>query len=185
MKNLILIFSIAFSLQSFGQKYMVTPNGLRDESNTEKTYLVLEANGFTANQLFDNAIKYVNEKYKNPEEVIKGKIDGEYLKFDTYVSDFLLYNNSGVKIPIQATYTTELRFKEGKVKYEIISLEMTAKTGNYHVLFSGGLLSGYIIYKKNGKLFKGETKTDIEDYFNWYVNDLLKYLKGEDKSNDW
>lgn len=115
MKNLILIFAIAFSLQAFGQKYVVTPNGLRDESNTENTYLVLEAEGLTAKQLFDNAIKYVNEKYKNPEEVIKGKTDGEYLKFDTYVSDFLLYNNSGAKIPIQATYTTELRFKDGKV----------------------------------------------------------------------
>jgi hypothetical protein len=185
MKNLILIFAIAFSLQSFGQKYVVTPNGLRDESDTEKTYLVLETEGLTAKQLFDNAIKYVNENYKNPEEVIKGKTDGEYLKFDTYVSDFLLYNNSGAKIPIQATYTTELRFKDGKVKYEIILLDMTAKTGNYHVLFSGGLMSGYIIYKKNGKLFKEETKADIENYFNLTVNDLLKFLKGEDKSNDW
>ncbi len=157
MKNLILILAIAFSSQVFGQKYLVTPNGLRDEKDVEKTYLILEATGLTAKQLYDNAIKYVNEKYKNPEEVIKGKTDGEYLKFDTYVSDFLLYNNSGAKIPIQATYTTELRFKDGKVKYEIISLDMKAKTGNYHILFSGGLMEGYIVYKKNGKLFKEKT----------------------------
>lgn len=72
-----------------------------------------------------------------------------------------------------------------KVKYEIISLDMKAKTANYHVLFSGGLMSGYIIYKNNGKLFKEETKVDIENYFNSSLADLLKFLKGEDKSNDW
>jgi len=185
MKNLILLLTLTLSMQVFGQKYTVTQNGLRDENDVEKTFLVLEIDGLSAKQLYDNAIKYVNEKYKNPEEVIKGKTDGEYLKFDTYVSDFLLYNNSGAKIPIQATYTTELRFKDGKVKYEIISIDMTAKTGNYHVLFSGGLMEGYIIYKKNGKLFKEETKADIENYFNLSLNDLLKFLKGEDKSNDW
>jgi len=185
MKNLILILSLTFCTQIFGQKYVVTPNGLRDEKDLEKTYLVLETGSLTAKQLYDNAIKYINEKYKNPEEVIKGKTDSEFLKFETYVPDFLLYNNSGVKIPIQATFTTELRFKDGKVKYEIISLEMKAKSGNYQVLFSGGLFEGYIIYKKNGKLFKKETKADIENYFDTYVVGLLEYLKGENKSNNW
>ncbi|MCO5268753.1 MAG: DUF4468 domain-containing protein [Brumimicrobium sp.] len=185
MKNIVLIIAIAFSLQSFGQKYVVTPNGLRDKSDTTKTYLVLEANGLTAEQLFDNAIKYINENYKNPEEVVKAKTNGEYLRFNTHVPDFLFYNNSGTNIPIQATYTTELRFKDGKVKYEIISLDMVGKKGGFHLLFSGGLMSGYIIYKKNGSLFKEETKTDIENYFSLQVVDLLKFLKEENKSNDW
>ena len=129
----------------------------------------------------------MNENYKNPEEVIKGKTDGEYLKFETYVSDFLKYNNSGVKMPIQATYTTELKFKDGKVRYEITSLEMKSKTSDYRVIFSGGLLEGYIIYKKNGKLYKEETKLDIEDYFNSQVLNLLKFLRGENdaSADDW
>lgn len=186
MRNLFLLMVLTASAHVYGQAYTVTPDGLRDKSDNEKTYLVLEADGLSATQLYDNAIKYVNEKYKDPEEVIKGKTEGEYLKFDTHISNFIVYNNSGAKMPIQATYTTELRFKEGKVKYEIVSLEMKAKTANYYVLFTGGLLEGYIIYKKNGKLFKEEAKTDIENHFNIYVFDLLKFLQGDNNSDsDW
>ena len=184
MKKLILLLTLALSMQVFGQKYIVTPEGLRDVNNVSKTYIVYDINGLSTTQLYENAINYVNEKYKNPEEVIKGKIEGEYLKFDTYVSDFILYNNSGIKMPIQANFTTQLRFKDGKVKYEISSLDMKCKTSNYYVLFSGGMMQGYIIYKKNGKLFKEKAKLDIEKQINIYMMDLLNFLKGEDSSND-
>lgn len=78
-----------------------------------------------------------------------------------------------------------MRFKDGKVRYEIISLDMTSDDGKYRVLFSGGLLEGYIIYKKNGQLFKEGAKVDIENYFNVNINQLLNYLKGEGKMSDW
>jgi hypothetical protein len=177
--------AMLFVTSAFGQKLTVTPNGLRDSSDNEKTFVVLETGDMTAKQLYDNSIKYITENYKNPKEVIKGQTESEYLKFDTYVSEFLRYNNSGVKIPIQANYTVELRFKDGKVRYEVISLDMTAKSSNYRVLFSGGLLEGYIIYKNNGKLFKEETKEDIENYFNAEIERLTKFIKGETKKSDW
>ena len=52
------------------------------------------------------------------------------------------------------------------------------------VLFSGGMLAGYIIYKKNGKLFKEAAKNDIESYFNSYVSSLSSYLNGGG-NDDW
>ena len=53
------------------------------------------------------------------------------------------------------------------MRYEIISLDMLNQDDSkYKVLYSGGLFSGYIIYKKNGKLFKEKAKRDIENYFN-------------------
>lgn len=65
-------------------------------------------------------------------------------------------------------------------------LTIFQKTSDYRVIFSGGLLEGYIIYKKNGKLYKEETKSDIENYFNSQVMNLLKFLKGENASaDDW
>ncbi len=75
-------------------------------------------------QLSNNAIKYVNKNYKSPEDVIKGKIEGEYLNFITHVTDFLKVKVNGMSAPIEADYTIELNFKEGKVKYEVISLDM-------------------------------------------------------------
>jgi hypothetical protein len=45
-------------------------------------------------------------------------------------------------------------------------------------------MEGYIVYKKNGKLFKEKAKTDIESYFNNTVSGLSKFLSGEDDSTD-
>lgn len=145
----ILIF---FVFGSFAQKFEVTPNGLKDASNLDNSHVVIEADGVSASELYNNAYRFIQENYKNPKEVIKGNVKGEYLKFDTYAPSFIVYNNSGAKIPINATYTTELRFKDGKVRYEIVSLGMKGDSGGYSVLFTGGLLQGYIVFKKNGSL---------------------------------
>ena len=99
------------------QSLDVTPNGLRDSSDNEKTFIVLKIDNMIAKQLYDNAIKYIHKNYKSPEDVIKGKVDGEYLKFNTFKSNFLYVNNSGANILTDAKYTTELNFKDGKVKY--------------------------------------------------------------------
>lgn len=185
MKNILFFVAVVFSLQSFAQKYVVTQYGLRSSSDSLKTYLVLDIKGKSAIRLYNNAYKYINESYKNPESTIKGQIQGEYLKFETFAPDFIHYNNSGVKIPIQANYTTELSFKDEKVKYEISSLDMIAINGSFRVLFSGGLFEGYIVYKKNGKLFKADAKVDIEDYFQLGLNNLIEFLEEKNESNEW
>lgn len=147
--------------------------------------MVLEIDGKSTLELYNLAIGYINETYENPNAVIKGKVAGEYLRFSGYDANFMMYNNSGVKIPIQVDYQIELRFKDGKVRYEIIELDMRGSKSGIGVKFSGGVMSGYIIYKNNGSLFKPETKADIERYFNVHVNALLTYLQGAAKPSDW
>jgi hypothetical protein len=66
-----------------------------------------------------------------------------------------------------------------------MSLDMRSEDGRYSVLFTGGLLEGYIIYKKNGQLFKEGVKADIENYFNANLSQLLGYLNGKNKKSDW
>ncbi len=101
------------SLNVISQEYVVTEYGLKNKQDITKNYLVFdEMEGLSAQQLYDNAFKYINENYKNPNEVIKGNITGQYLKFITYDPDFIQYDNSGVDIAIGAKYTTELKFKD-------------------------------------------------------------------------
>ena len=185
MKNLILIFFIAISSFSFGQKFSVTPNGLRDEKSIDKSYLVIDAEGKNARLLYDNALKYITKTYKNPDYVIKGKIEGEYLKFVTHVSNFIIVNNSGAKILIDADYTIELSFKDGKVKFEVIELDMHAQGAVYKVLFTGGAFDGYPIYNKKGELKRPETKTDLETYFNSQVSLIEGSLIGTINEDKW
>ena len=185
MKKLILFFLTALSTLTYGQKLSVTTNGLRDINDNEKTFLVINVEGKTSKQLYDNALKYINKNYKSPDDVIKGKTDGEYLKFITHVSNFLVVNNSGAKIPIDADYTIELNFKDGKAKFEIISLDMYAQTGGYKVIFSGGAFDGYPIYNKKGKLKRPDTKSEIETYFNSQINLIANFLQGKDNNDNW
>lgn len=185
MRKLISILFVVLSLTTFAQKFTVTPNGLRDSEDEEKNYVVIEVDGLTAKQLYDNTLKYITKSYNNPDEVLKGQIEGDYIKFDTYVPEMFYYSNSGAKMQIDTKYTTELKFKDNKVRLEIVSLDMYHPNSNTKVLFSGGIFEGYVIYKKNGTLFKEEAKQDIENYFNSVIEDLKLNLKGESEEDNW
>jgi hypothetical protein len=177
MKKL-LLFALALivSVSSFSQKYVVTPTGIKDETNPEKSFLVINVEGKTAKQLFDNALKYVNLTYKNPNMVIKGKIDNEYLSFVTH-SDFYVENGLA-KAPFGMDYLTELTFKDGKVKYEITELVMK-NTAGYELTFIGSGVS-FFIYNKSGDLKKPKTKDYLETYFNSELPRIKEFL--EDKT---
>ena len=178
MKRLLFILTLMTSV-AYAQEFTVTPNGLRDNANLQKTYVVINTIGKTAEQNYNNAIKYINKTYKSPKDVMKGDVKGEYISFDTHVSNFLVVKNSGVKLPIDANYTIELSFKGDRVKLEIINLDMYHSSG-YKVLFTGGIMSSYPIYKKKKqKLIRPETKTDVEVYFNNKINTIKGYLLEE------
>lgn len=184
MKKIItLITLLTFSI-SFSQNFIVTPEGIKDK-DSENKFLVIEAKDKSINDLYKNALKFINEKYKNPDEVIKGKTENEYLRFVTHAPQFTTVKNGGVTLDISANYTIELRFKEGKVRYEILSLEMTADNGGRNVYFKGSIWKGYPIYTKKNKLRLEETKNDIESYFDNQVKELKDFLVGKKKKDDW
>lgn len=179
--SLVLLISICLNAQEFE----VTPDGMKDKINTENDYLVIEAPNKSAQELYQNALKYIHQTYKNPEEVLKGQIENEYLKFETHAPQFLMVKNSGVKLLVSANYTTELRFKDGKVKYDLPVLEMTADNGGYPVTFQGSIWNGYPIYKKNGQLIREDAKTTIENYFNTQVSMLSDVFLDKNTEDEW
>jgi hypothetical protein len=184
-KQLFLLSFLLLSHIGFSQEYEVTPNGLKDKSNIENAFVVIETPDKTIAELYQNAIKYVNENYKNPDEVIKGKTENEYLRFETYVPQFTKVNNSGAKLDVSMKYTTELRFKDGKVRFEITELSITADNGGRSVEFSGSIWKGYPIYnQKNGDLRLAETKTEIENYFNGKIKEVKNFLLDKETEKD-
>jgi hypothetical protein len=185
MKRLILLTLIFTSVNMFGQTLNVTPDGLKDTNDSQKTFVVINCEGKTAKELYENSLKYINKNYKSPEDVIKGKTENEYLKFITHSPNFLIVKNSGAKIIIDANYTIELYFKDGKVKFEIIELDMHAPNGGYKVVFTGGPFDGYPIYNKKGELKRPETKTEIETFFNAQINLIAEFLKGSANQDNW
>ncbi len=188
MKKLLFLLSfLVLNHVGFSQEYEVTPSGLKDKSNIENGFLVIETPKKATAELFQNAIRYVNENYKNPNEVLKGKTENEYLRFETYVPQFTKVNNSGVKLDVSMKYTTELRFKDEKVRFEITALNITADNGGRSVEFSGSIWKGYPIYNhKNGDLRLPETKKEIEHYFNTKVIEITNFLLDKKtEKDDW
>ena len=182
MKKLLFTLTLLFSISLFSQELTVTPDGLRDASNNDKSYVVINTPDKTAEQNYNNVLKYINKTYNNPKEAIKANISFEYLKFDTFISDFLITKNGISKDTNDARFSIEISFRNDKVKFEVVSLSIYNDAG-YEVLFSGGAFSGFAIYnKKKTKLKKPKTKKDIEVYFNNTINNIKGYLLEDIKS---
>ena len=173
---------IFFCSLSYGQKFVLTPNGLRDSLDTEKSYIVINAEGKTAKQLYDNAIKFINKTYKNPSEVIKGNTDSEYLKFETHDPDFLTLKSLGMTLKWGGSYTTELSFKDGKVKYEIINLEIRDETNRTNSSSPFPLKGG--IFKNDGTIRKKDAKSQVESNINLQLKLLIEGLI-DTKTDNW
>ena len=72
MKNLLFVLVFTFIGQQsnviYAQEFTVTPTGLKDNANLEKTYVVINTPGKTAEQNYNNVIKYINKTYKSPKK---------------------------------------------------------------------------------------------------------------------
>jgi hypothetical protein len=183
IRGLLVLAALMVSLLSFGQKYVVTPEGLRDSSNSEKTYLVISCVGKSAKELYDNAFKYINQNYKNPDEVIKGHIESEYLSFETFSPSAVSFKRSGGRPTYNLKYRTEMHFKDGKVKYEIQNVEM--ETDGHNLYFSGNPLIAVAIYNHKGELKYEEAKTKVENYFNSVILVISQFLNGSKVEDKW
>lgn len=186
MKKILVFVFVIMCIYTNAQTLVVTQNGLRDSSNIEKEYVVLNVENKTAKELYDNIMKYINLNYKNPKEVIKGSVEADFIKFDTYVSGFPLVKSMGVTMEMGTNYTTLLSFQDNKIKFEILDLVMKNRNGPTVTIFSGSAFSGYAIFNKSGELKRDETKIDIENYFNNKIKSIVDAAYDRAKSRkDW
>jgi hypothetical protein len=184
LTSLYIFTFLLISISAFGQKFVVTPKGLRDSNDTTKIFLVINCEGKSAKELYENALKYLNQNYKNPQEVLKGQIESEYLSFVTSSPSVITFRRSGGHPTYYTTYRTELNFKDEKVKYEIQDIEIKGVNGG-RLFFSGNPFTTVAIYNLNGELKYADAKTVVEDYFNIEVASVTDFLKGIKINDNW
>ncbi|HVX51243.1 MAG TPA: hypothetical protein VHB48_13840 [Chitinophagaceae bacterium] len=162
-----------FCTKSFAQSYAVTPTGLKDAGDTAKTFIVLKADGKTAKELYESALKYIT---KMPHAAVQAKTEADFIRFDV-TADGITKVKQIVKIPIDAKYTAELTFKDGKVKFEVTALDMfNANNDKVKLVFAGSNNGQYAIYNKDGELKRDDAKDDIETYFKNISTQLTQAL---------
>jgi hypothetical protein len=197
MKNLITLIAFIFSVSLSAQYFETTdsevtngPKMTQGKFKTMSTTAVAQKEG-TAAELYQKAINWVNENYKSPEDVIKGKIENEYLKINGSLNDLMYVYVLGRTMTYDGRYTMEFRFRDGRFKADVVSLEIFIPSSEYTV-------GGWQEYGFNYKLFNRKNKPDkggqasydrASTYFNGIIDDIVNYTQGDSNSaksdDDW
>ncbi|WP_031445845.1 DUF4468 domain-containing protein [Arenibacter algicola] len=165
---------LTLSLFTFGQteypeKFEYSENGIND-------YIVTKVEGKTANEIYSKTINWIKETYKNPDKVLKMKIENEKVRINGISSDLLVVK----KMNMPLDYVIEIAFKDGKYKFDLISLTTSNEygTADYKKIPN---------FKTDKKLVKnfGESPQRIENYFNVLNESLKNYILGKEKKDDW
>jgi len=200
MRNFLLLLFVTslfqLNAQEFETRTLVVEEGTNAAKGTFqylKPMMVLEAEG-TSKELYQKAINWVNETYKNPEEVIKGKVEGDYLRLEGFTSNLIRANVIGTMFYYDVRYTVKLDFKDGRFKYEISKMEQYFPASQYSASQWISLMSNKeIVYKTANR--KGKPKKDgvanlkaVKEYFENLGISVKDYMQkneaSETSSND-
>lgn len=179
---------VMLSVVSFGQEKEFSFT--KEKGFTE--YVVIDKNGQTDKELYQKALGWINETYKNPEKVILAKNENSYIRIEGMDSNISWMKVMGMTTYYSTKYEIEFYFKDGKVKFDISSVTTYTEPSKY---VSGGWSKIYyysmpldektsdLIFKEDGTFRNNyrDIQTNIE-YYNGLVKSLDAYLSGEVKS---
>ncbi|RZJ71068.1 hypothetical protein [Flavobacterium sp.] len=189
MRILNFIIAAFATLNISAQNLEYTEDGLRNKDSLSQTFVVALLPGKSADELFVKTNAYVSEFYKNPRESVKSEIQNKMIRFTTIERRVFRFRNGPYKTPLDFRYTTEIRIKQGKIKYEIVELEITGSElvkGRYpRVIPHGSNWTDWPVFKDNGKVRYPDIKDFIEKYFKLQLLELTEYIKNGTKKDDW
>jgi len=175
MKKLFIVCMLFMvASEAFSQSIEVTTKGIVDASNKENSYIVMELPGKGSNEIYQNCINYVNVNYKFPEKVIRGKVDNQFLSFNTF-TDKIPFKNGFTPIYFKMEYRTEITIKDGKAKIEFTNIDIK-NDASYPMAFSGRGMSFYIYHETKGLKQEG-TKDFLEEYFNSKISSISEAIQ--------
>lgn len=173
MKKLFLLIVICFGFLSYGQE---TEFSFTKEAFTD--FIVTQCEGKTQQELYKKALDWIAVTYKSPDDVIKSKIENEYIKFTGskfgLVSVHSIYRHSK-----ETRYTIEISFKDNRYKFDLINLEAYDNPSQYS---RGGWFTLYFdnpekYFKKNGQFINAcKYHSEIPLYFNELNTNLKKFI---------
>lgn len=184
MKKIIISLMLFCFIMANGQEFVVNEYGFCDAKIPTNNYVVINAEGKTANQLYNNALKYVNQKFVKPSEVIEGKVEGEYLKYGIF-NKFQDVNVPEGTIHLNIGFSCDLSFKDGKVKFEITNFRIKEATGVYEVKIDGLDYYFYPIFNSSAGFHRSKTRIEIQTYVNNELKKLSEALRAASPNANW
>ncbi|HFK5562076.1 TPA: DUF4468 domain-containing protein [Elizabethkingia anophelis] len=157
MKKLLLFLTLSTIFVN-AQSFKLTSEGITNEKDTVKNYIVLDFADKSQAELFKAAKKYLQKQFNSPDNVISS-VDNEQIVVNAVDS----YAVKSLDYAYQDIYT----FKDGKIKYEP-TVKYLQINGNYNLTkipyrgFDG-------VYSDNGDLNRKKIKDPLEKYLNTKV----------------
>jgi hypothetical protein len=173
MRTIIVMMSCFISNIIFGQTsatFDLTKDGVKS--------IILELDSMDAKVLYKKALKWVQESYKNPSEVLKANLENEKVRIEGYSSNAWYYKSLGVRQDYDMEYSFEIEFKDKKIRLTFTPGQFWTqgrKAFTYSAFYKS---SGDIkpIYK-DGEASLEQTMNDLKD-------SLIDYLNKK-KDSDW
>jgi hypothetical protein len=174
MKKLILGICLFISFYSYSQelpKLKLTPNGVEA--------IVVATDSLKASDMYKKSLNWVQETYKNPDKVIKAKIENEKIRIDGFANNAWWYKALGIKNSYDMEYSLEISFKDGKYKFEYTIGQFFADGQKVFYDFTA-------FFKKSGEVRSAYTDAvpSIEETMNSLSLSFYEYVSGNNKKND-
>ncbi len=146
--------------------FKYNPDGTTD-------YVVYSIDKTSAADIFTKTINWINVTYKNPDKVIKAKIENEMIRIDGYSSSaFSRTFASGNKADYDVTYTLEIQIQDGKYRVKYSHNEIKVDGGIVYFKFLDVLNN---VADTNGNAWLG-AKEQYENNVNKLMESLFIYI---------
>lgn len=148
------------------QTFQYSQQGIND-------FVITKMDSVSKKELYTRTIRWIQETYRNPDEVMTMKIENEKVRIDAVAPQLLQVRGLAEDL----NYIVEISFKDYKYKFEIVSLLYQNSTDYKRI-------PNFKTDKKMVKNF-GTTPLDIERYFNGLNESLKAYITTKSKEDDW
>jgi len=176
MKTSVLLILVALFQVSIlvGQESLkLSPDGFNS--------VIISSEELSASELYKKTIDWVGTTFKNPDLVIKSKIEDEKIRIDGHMSNAWYYSSMGNKIYYGLDYTLTISFKDGRYKVELAINRFTDKGATAMHKLSH-------FYKEDGTIRKMylDSPSSLENSVNALISSLHNYINnGGVKNEDW
>lgn len=188
MKKIICFISTMFFTLSIFAQFTASKDGVKTIDG--KDFYVVDIEGKTAQELFDNVESYIIANFKNP-DAVSNKQTGKMINIHgIYPQAFVCKRVLGVDIFADVDMNLVIYFKDNKVRFDIPNINSMYFNDEHQVMFSGGISimgDGDInMFKKNGKINKKDCVNNFNKFLNGFISQICDYLKGNNPTNeDW
>ena len=144
--------------------------------------VVVPVEGKTATELYQKTLNWVQLTWKNPDMVLKAKVENESVRIEAFAANAWSYKSLGIPMSYGMHYTVEIGFKDGKYRFEY-------RVGDFSADGAKVLYDYKTFWKKDGTLRKAyaESPAQIDAEMNALNLSLYNYITGKSTTTkkDW